>query len=737
MSELKIYRFGTTTEGSASMKDTLGGKGANLAEMSKLGLPVPPGFTIPCEASVAFDKLVLVPDVSDFITQIQSLVSEGIAYLVGKGGKSPLMSVRSGSRVSMPGMMDTILNVGLTAKTLPYWVGKLGEIPALDSYRRFIQMYASVALGIDLEMFEQALEDARKTAGVKLDSELGVDDLKALIKRYLAIVDSQGKVFPDNPLDQLTGAVIAVFKSWNNPRAVEYRKINNIPNSWGTAVTVQSMVFGNLNNDSCTGVLFSRDPSTGAKVITGEYLVNAQGEDVVAGIRTPENMSNLHEWNITVASTLFDIVDGLEQHYKDMQDIEFTVEDSKLYILQTRNGKRSAMAAFQVAHDLAVEGLITKEVAASRVNAAQLFSVMQDRIDPSFKVPACFTGIAAGGGVVKGVAMFNSSSAINCKVPCILVTKETDPDDIAGMNASVGILTATGGLTSHAAVVARGMNKSCVVGATGLEFKPSKGDPTMAVMPDGGSFSEGDMITIDGATGNVWALTNVPLIAGGASPLVRRVIQWGVNSPVSDRLELNPEMSEAELLQLIKDSNSDSIYIDTVLIEGVDSLVSTSCISSRLYCLGNLLKESSASEIIIDLSGRDEHYSRGDLAFDTMFGVKDSNTNQIFKAKMQAVESWDSKVKSRTVINLSLKNSHWKQELENSGFKVSGHVTTFSDLLVATGPMNITPEVIAKVFGNTGAYEVAKKAIEALTGTAPMGSMPTPVYWYEPLTCKG
>jgi len=739
MSSLQIYKFGSITDGNASMKDVLGGKGANLAEMSSLGLPVPPGFTIPCAASVMYEVAcnANVDEAAEFHTEIQTLVESGIKYLVGKGKKSPLMSVRSGARVSMPGMMDTILNVGLTSKTLPYWKEQLGEAPALDSYRRLIQMYSSVALGVDLQFFEDALETMRHEAGVTLDSELNVDQLSRLVTRYMKIVNAQGFEFPDTPMEQVMGAVAAVFRSWNNPRAIEYRKINNIPDSWGTAVTVQSMVFGNLNDQSATGVLFSRNPSTGENVITGEYLVNAQGEDVVAGIRTPENLESLEKWNPDVAFDLGMVVAKLEKRYKDMQDIEFTVENGKLYILQTRNAKRSAMAAFQVAYDLANEGLISKEVAASRVSAAQLFSVMQDSINPTFKGAPDLKGIAAGGGIVKGVVMFTAESAVNCKVPCILVTKETNPDDIAGMNASVGILTATGGLTSHAAVVARGMNKSCVVGATDLKIGDATAKVIACIAPNGPAFQEGDMLTIDGATGNVWVKTNVPLIAGGASPVVKTVISWGAGVANADRLELSASMALTEFEKMIAACTSDAVYVDTVLLEGVDRFVNPVSLSTRMHAVGAGLIKSSATQIIVDLVGAEGHYSRGDKAFEIMFGMSEQYRAVLLETKVAPLLNWDLSVRKRTTVNLGDGvNPKHSAALKAAGFKVSGHVTTFADLLDATGPMLVSDSVIASVFGSKAAYEVAKQAIEKLQGKKDIQPLPTPAYWYEAITTK-
>ena len=731
MSELKIYRFGSTTDGNASMKDVLGGKGANLAEMSSLGMPVPPGFTIPCSASVDYNSGPLGGEFA-LMQQVTELVKSGITYLVGGAGKSPLMSVRSGARVSMPGMMDTILNVGLCTSTLDYWTDKLGAVAALDSYRRLIQMYSSVALGVDLKLFEDALEAMRQDAGVKTDSELNEDQLSRLVKRYLKIVSDHGLTFPDTPFDQVMGAIVAVFKSWNNPRAVEYRKINKIPQEWGTAVTVQSMVFGNLNDKSATGVVFTRDPSTGANVVTGEFLVNAQGEDVVAGIRTPEPITKMSGWNPKAYQELLAVLGKLEDHYKDMQDVEFTVEDGKLYMLQTRNGKRSAMAAFQVAYDLANEGQITKEVAASRVTKAQLFSVMQDSIDPKFKGAADFTGIAAGGGIVKGVATFTSENAVNCKTACILATPETDPDDIAGMNASVGILTATGGLTSHAAVVARGMNKTCVVGATSLSFSGGKS----AYVNGKPAFVEGDMLTIDGATGRVWVKTQVPLIAGGASPIVRAVISWGQATTLADRIELSPLMSSSAIAEAVSASTSASVYIDTVTLEGSDRFVEHNSVMVRLAAVGDALTTSKATEVVVDLSGREEHYSRGDSAFDLMFGLTASTSAAMAQAKVDALLNWPKASQIKTTVRLDETGSKFAEDLRGMGFKVSGHVLTFADLLNASGPMSVSSEVIAYVFGSKEAYAIAVEAVAKINGKTTHKPLPVPGYWYEAITMK-
>lgn len=404
-------------------------------------------------------------------------------------GYMPLLSVRSGARVSMPGMMDTILNVGLDNDTIADWQERLGYECAMDSSCRLIEMYGSVVKGIPRHDFEG----------------------KDLAMRVDLYEDKTGESFPDAD-GQILGAIKAVFDSWDNDRAKVYRKMHNIPEEWGTAVVLQAMVFGNLNNQSATGVLFTRNPDSGENVVTGEYLVNAQGEDVVAGIRTPDPLTGMADWNVKVYQELMTTVATLEKTRKDMQDVEFTIMDGKLYVLQTRNAKRSARAAVRIAVDMVEEKLITPKVALKRVTAKQFDLAQQSVIDPAFTEDADFVGIPACSGVVTGVVMKSAKSAIDCKTPCILVTQETTPDDIAGMVAAKAVLTMTGGATSHAAVVARSMDKPCVVGL-GASLN---------------QFSVGETISIDGATGRVWR-KEVPVIDGGSDPYIQkfRALLWG------------------------------------------------------------------------------------------------------------------------------------------------------------------------------------------------------------------
>lgn len=715
--QVTLYRFGSVTDGDASMKNVLGGKGANLAEMAKLGINVPSGFTVPCELSVLYKEKKAKSAVAfaGLESSLWGAVEAGLTWVDTEFSTPPLLSIRSGARVSMPGMMDTILNVGLTSETLPKWKKILGDRSALDCYRRLIQMYSSVALGVPMEKFEAALTAVKENANVTIDSELDVAALERVISKYFSIIEKSGKVFPDSLLDQVKGAILAVFNSWDNPRAAEYRKINNIPYEWGTAVTVQAMVFGNKDDKSATGVLFSRDPSTGNNVIVGEYLVNAQGEDVVAGIRTPEPMTNLVKWNKKVSSQLVTLVAKLEGHYKDMQDIEFTVESGKLYILQTRNGKRSAKAAFKIAHDLAVEGVISKEEAVTRVSQSQLLALLSDAIDPAFTVAPNLVGIAAGGGLVTGTAVFSSEDAVNCIAPCILVTKETDPDDIAGMNASVGILTATGGLTSHAAVVARGMNKSCVVGCTDLQI--------------GASFSAGTMITIDGSSGRVWVNVEVPVIAGGATQEAKILLSWS-NVAAPERLEITGKMSSKDMEAVVQSATANDLYVDTALLEGYFSGIEVGNLSVAMEALGNALMKASAESIIVDLAPMAQVWSASDRLFNSMLGLP-SVDFEVQRAKVEAVLQWPTNLSKLVVFKLGENAGACGSKLAAGGWKTFGKVSTFADLLNAGGPVQVDDATIISVFGSKEAFEMARKLVEEKTGKSLSGNILPPAYWYE------
>lgn len=502
-----VYLF---KEGQASMKNLLGGKGANLAEMTNLGLPVPQGFTVTTEACIQYykDGKKIAPEV---VEQIFAALEKTEAEFGKKFGdaKNPfLVSVRSGARASMPGMMDTILNLGLTDEAVE-GLAKLTDNPrfAYDSYRRFIQMFADVVMEIDKINFEHLLEAMKEAKGVHLDTELDAEDLKNLVGQFkVKYQELKGEPFPQDPKVQLIEAVQAVFRSWDNPRANTYRMLNHIPYEWGTAVNVQGMVFGNMGQDSGTGVAFSRNPANGDRVLYGEYLFNAQGEDVVAGIRTPKPIAELKKENEALYEEFDRIATKLEAHYRDMQDMEFTIEKGKLYMLQTRNGKRTAQAAVKIAIDLVNEGVLTKEEALLKVEPSQLDALLHPTFDPkALKAAKPITqGLAASPGAAYGRVVFTAERAAELvkkdKLPVVLVRQETSPEDIEGMVVSAGILTARGGMTSHAAVVARGMGTCCVAGAG--EVKVNEHGKFFTI--NGKRYNEGDYISIDGSTGYVY-----------------------------------------------------------------------------------------------------------------------------------------------------------------------------------------------------------------------------------------
>ncbi len=514
-----VYAFGQgKAEGAGHMRNLLGGKGANLAEMSSLGLPVPPGFTITTEVCNAFyANNHAWPD------GLKAQVEEALAAMGKAAGKNfgdpenPLLvSVRSGARASMPGMMDTVLNLGMNMKTVA-GLARLSGNPrfAWDSYRRFIQMFSDVVLNVDHGHFEEILDLAKEEKGVSLDTDLDAKDLEGIVAAYLAKVEEEsGKPFPQDPFDQLWGAIGAVFGSWMNARATTYRRLHNIPESWGTAVTVQAMVFGNMGEDSATGVAFTRNPSTGEKMLFGEYMINAQGEDVVAGIRTPQPLTErgrasgaegaaMEKALPAVFAELVRATQLLEAHYRDMQDIEFTVERGRFYMLQTRNGKRSTKSALKIAVDMAAEGLITRDEAIARIDPQSLDQLLHPTLDPTAPRENFTRGLAASPGAASGEVVFDPSEAERLAAAgrdVLLVRIETSPEDIHGMHAARGILTARGGMTSHAAVVARGMGRPCVSGAGALRIDEAAG--TMSA--GGKAIRAGEIITIDGSTGEVF-----------------------------------------------------------------------------------------------------------------------------------------------------------------------------------------------------------------------------------------
>ena len=506
MSHKYVYLF---SEGNGKMRELLGGKGANLAEMTNLGMPVPQGFTITTEACTQYYK-----DDHQINAEIEAEIMEYVEKLEEMTGKkfgdlyNPLLvSVRSGARASMPGMMDTILNLGLNDEVVVAFSKKTNNPRfAYDSYRRFIQMYSDVVMEVGKKYFEQLIDEMKEKKGVKLDTELDANDLKELAEKFKAeYKDKLGEEFPQDPKMQLMGAIKAVFRSWDNPRAIYYRRMNDIPSDWGTAVNVQSMVFGNTGDTSGTGVAFTRNPATGEKKLFGEFLMNAQGEDVVAGVRTPQTIDQLAEVMPEAYKQFTDICAKLEYHYRDMQDMEFTIEDKKLYMLQTRNGKRTAAAAMKIACDLVDEGMITEEEAVAMIDPKSLDSLLHPTFDPAAlkKAKVVGTGLAASPGAACGQIVFSAEKATDWAKnghKVVLVRLETSPEDIEGMHYAQGVLTVRGGMTSHAAVVARGMGTCCVSGCGSIKMN----EEARTFELSGKTYKEGDWISIDGSTGNIY-----------------------------------------------------------------------------------------------------------------------------------------------------------------------------------------------------------------------------------------
>ena len=530
MSKKYVYLF---KEGNADMRELLGGKGANLAEMTNLGLPIPQGFTVSTEACTEYynDGKRINEDIQGQIFEALAKLEEIQGKKFGDTSDPLLVSVRSGARASMPGMMDTILNLGLNDVAVEGFAAKTGNPRfAYDSYRRFIQMYSDVVMEVPKSFFEKIIDEVKEEKGVQFDTELTVDDLKELVKRFKAVYKEamNGEEFPQEPTEQLMGAVKAVFRSWDNPRAIVYRRMNDIPGDWGTAVNVQAMVFGNMGETSGTGVAFTRNPSTGEKGIYGEYLINAQGEDVVAGVRTPQPISKLAEDLPECYEEFMKIANKLENHYRDMQDMEFTIQEGKLYFLQTRNGKRTAPAAIQIACDLVDEGMITKEEAVLRIEAKSLDQLLHPTFDKDSLKAGEVIGEAlpASPGAAAGKVTFTAEDAKELGKGgkgerVILVRLETTPEDIEGMVAAQGILTVRGGMTSHAAVVARGMGTCCVSGCGEIKMDEEAKEFTLG----GYTFHEGDYISLDGSTGKIYK-GDIKTVEASVSGNFGRIMGW-------------------------------------------------------------------------------------------------------------------------------------------------------------------------------------------------------------------
>jgi pyruvate,orthophosphate dikinase len=613
-----VYRFGGgVSDGKGLSKELLGGKGANLDGMASIGLPVPPGFTISTPMCARY-----YDEDERFPPELTAEVAAGIAHIesvtekrFGDAADPLLVSVRSGARVSMPGMMDTVLNLGINDATVQGLAAVSGDARfAWDSYRRFIQMYADVVLGLDHGAFEEALEIAKEDKGYFLDTDMEAEDWQGLVGKYLGLVEALwGKPFPQDVNDQLWGAVGAVFGSWQSERAKVYRRINSIPGDWGTAVNVQAMVFGNMGNTSATGVAFTRDPATGERAYYGEYLINAQGEDVVAGIRTPQYLTtaareranarplSMQESMPDVYGELANVFDLLEAHYRDMQDIEFTVERGKLWMLQTRSGKRTAKAALKIAVDMAAEGLISKDEAVMRVDPSALDQLLHPTLDPDAKRDVIVKGLPASPGAASGIAVFDSDSAekrAEQGQSVILVRTETSPEDIHGMHAAKGILTARGGMTSHAAVVARGMGRPCVSGAGSLSIDAVTRIARVGQGTSLREIREGDTLTIDGSTGEVMAgevATVQPEMSGDFGTLM----EWADSSR---RMKVRANAETPADARVARDFGAEGIglcrtehmFFDAARITAVREMILAEDEKGRRVALAKLLPEQRA-----------------------------------------------------------------------------------------------------------------------------------------------
>src|SRR5580658_9371669 len=601
-----VYSFGAGhNEGGADMRNLLGGKGANLAEMASIGLPVPPGFTLTTEVCTAFyqNQRKYPNDLGGQVHEALDQLQKAQALKFGDKHKPLLVSVRSGARVSMPGMMDTVLNLGLNDATVE-GLGAAADDPrfAWDSYRRFVQMYGSVVLGVDHHRFEEIIEHVKMDEGVVEDTALKAQDWHRVVHAYKEMIETDTKKpFPLDPEEQLWGAIGAVFGSWMNPRANTYRHLHDIPASWGTAVNVQAMVFGNMGEDCATGVCFTRDPATGENIFYGEYLVNAQGEDVVAGIRTPQPMSNASAKPGEIAmqtampaayAELMQIRETLERHYKDMQDIEFTVQRHKLYMLQTRNGKRTAAASLRMAVEMANEGLIDKSEAVMRVNPSSLDQLLHPTLDP--KAPRSFLakGLPASPGAASGAVVFSADEAESRALKgeaVILVRVETSPEDIHGMNAARGILTTRGGMTSHAAVVARGMGRPCVAGAGGITVDYN----AQTLFSAGKTVRAGEIITLDGAAGEVF-VGSVPMIEPAMSGEFGTLMQWAdecrrMGVRANAETPLDAETAKKYGAEGIGLCRTEHMFFDPERIGAIRQMIMANSVEDRRDAVGRLL----------------------------------------------------------------------------------------------------------------------------------------------------
>ncbi len=723
MAEKYVYSF---KEGSKDMKDLLGGKGANLAEMTSLGLPIPQGFTITTQACQKYyeEGEKLSDEIKQEIEEKLGELEENSNKSLGDNDNPLLVSVRSGAAQSMPGMMDTVLNLGLNDTTVE-GISKQTENPrfAYDSYRRFIQMFGDVVMGIKNEHFENILDNLKKQKGVEFDYELSVDDLKNLIGQYKNLINEKTEQgFPDDAKEQLYMAIDAVFGSWNNERAISYRRMNNIYGLLGTAVNVQSMVFGNMGSDSGTGVAFTRNPSTGENEFYGEFLMNAQGEDVVAGIRTPKKLSQLKEDMPEIYEQLAEIRTKLENHYRDMQDIEFTIEKGKLYLLQTRNGKRTADAAVQIAGDMVDEGLLKKEEALLKVEPEALDQLLHKRLDPEDKnlKESIARGLPASPGAAVGKVVFNAEEA-RYKTQegenVILVRNETSPEDIEGMHAAKGILTARGGMTSHAAVVARGMGKCCVAGCSELNISEKEkvieiGEKTIR---------EGDVITLDGGSGEVF-VGEVNLIEPELSGNFAKIMEWADEfRELKVRTNADTPKDAGNALKFGAEGiglcRTEHMFFEESRIKAVREMILSDTKEGRKRALDKILpmQKSDFSELFRVMDGKPVTIRFLDPPLHEFLPKEDKEINEL--AEEQNVSS--------EVVKEKIENLHeLNPMLGHRGCRLAITYPEIAEMqanaiFLATAELfkegkEIVPEIMVPLVGNVKEFENQKKIIESV-----------------------
>ena len=723
MTEKYVYSF---KEGKKEMREILGGKGANLADMTTTGLPVPGGFTVSTEACAGYylEGKKISEEVKTQILEKLKELEELMGKKLGDKENPLLVSVRSGAAVSMPGMMDTILNLGLNDETVQALAKKTeNERFAYDSYRRFIQMFGDVVMGVEHDLFEEVLEDAKKSKGVRLDTELEAEDLKKVVSGYKEVIQREaGKMFPNDVLEQLMMSVEAVFGSWNNARAISYRRMNNIFGLIGTAVNVQSMVFGNMGNDCGTGVFFTRNPSTGEKKMYGEFLMNAQGEDVVAGIRTPEEMEVLNEKMPEIYSQIVAISNKLENHYKDMQDIEFTIEKGKLYILQTRNGKRTAHAAIRIAVELVSEGLLTKEEALMKVDPESLNQLLHKQLDNNSKntKEKLAKGLPASPGAAVGKVVFNAEHAKTMTQEgekVILVRVETSPEDIEGMHAAQGILTARGGMTSHAAVVARGMGKCCVAGCSELNI--SERDKVIEV--NGKTIREGDIITLDGTTGEVM-LGAVGLIEPELSGNFATIMQWAdeirklkvrTNADTPKDAEMAIKFG-AEGIGLCR---TEHMFFEESRIKAVREMILSETLEGRKNALAKLLPMQRADfkELFEVMDGRPVTIRYLDPPLHEFLPKEESDIEELAKEMNISVDKLKKKIEDLHEFNPMLGHRGCRLGITYPEISEMQSLAVFEAAAEMTKQgKKIIPEVMIPLVGNVKEFENQKEIVDGV-----------------------